>query len=95
MTIQLTRSRLIGLLIVIVLLAGFASRFAAGRMPIAARPIVGLFTDTAGHWAEPYIEEIRLAGLTSGCSTDPAMFCPDAPLTRAEAAVLLARLLNR
>lgn len=87
--------RFAGLLIVVALLAGFAGGFAAGRMPAREHPTVGLFTDTAGHWAAPYIEQIRLAGLTSGCSTNPPMFCPDAPLTRAEAAAMLAKLLIR
>ena len=58
-------------------------------------PLVAPFTDTVGHpyaWA---IEEIRLAGLTAGCQTEPAMYCPDRPLTRGEAAVMLARLLEK
>jgi hypothetical protein len=55
---------------------------------------VGSFTDIRGHWAAPYIEQIRLAGLTAGCNANPPMYCPDAPLTRAEAAVLLSRLLD-
>ena len=59
-----------------------------------AAPIAAPFTDTEGHWAEGYIEQIRLAGLTAGCSADPSMFCPDRPLTRAEAAVFMARLLE-
>ena len=58
-----------------------------------SQPLVGSFTDIQGHWAAPYIEQIRLAGLTAGCNTNPPMYCPDAPLTRAEAAVFLARLL--
>jgi len=57
--------------------------------------LVGSFTDIQGHWAAPYIEQIRLAGLTAGCNANPPMYCPDAPLTRAEAAVLLSRLLER
>jgi hypothetical protein len=57
-------------------------------------PIAAPFTDIQGHWAEGFIEQIRLAGLTAGCSADPSMFCPDRPLTRAEAAVFMARLLE-
>ena len=57
-------------------------------------PIAAPFTDVQGHWAEGFIEQIRLAGLTAGCSADPSMFCPDRPLTRAEAAVFMARLLE-
>jgi len=59
------------------------------------QPLVGPFIDIQGHWAAPYIEQIRLAGLTAGCNANPPMYCPDAPLTRAEAAVLLSRLLER
>ena len=61
----------------------------------APQPLVGSFTDIQGHWAAPYIEQIRLAGLTAGCNANPPMYCPDRPLTRAEAAVLLSRLLER
>ena len=57
--------------------------------------LVGSFTDIQGHWAAPYIEQIRLAGLTAGCNANPPMYCPDRPLTRAEVAVFLSRLLER
>ena len=63
--------------------------------PKQSEPLVAPFTDTSGHWAESYIETIRLAGLTAGCNTDPPMYCPDLPLTRAEAAVFLARVLDQ
>jgi len=59
------------------------------------QPLVGSFTDIQGHWAAPYIEQIRLAGLTAGCNANPPMYCPDRPLTRAEVAVFLSRLLER
>ena len=75
-------------LIVVALLAGMLAGTTTDRA------LVEPFVDTANHpyaWA---IEEIRLAGLTAGCQTDPPMFCPDRPLTRGEAAVLLARLLD-
>ena len=64
-------------------------------LPVPTHPLVAPFTDTQGHWAESYIETIRLAGLTAGCNTDPPMYCPDNPLTRAEAAVFLARILDK
>ena len=64
-------------------------------LPNPSHPLVAPFTDTQGHWAESYIETIRLAGLTAGCNTDPPMYCPDRPLTRAEAAVFLARILDQ
>ena len=61
---------------------------------LEAGPIAAPFTDTVGPPYAAFIEQIRLAGLTAGCSTDPAMFCPDRPLTRGEAAVFMARLLE-
>ncbi len=49
-----------------------------------------LFSDVqTKHWALDFIEAIYNAGLTSGCSTEPLMYCPDATVTRAEMAVFL------
>jgi hypothetical protein len=56
---------------------------------------VGPFTDTAGHQYEAFIETIRLAGLTAGTGQNPNTFEPDRPLTRGEAAVFLARMLEQ
>ncbi len=39
----------------------------------------------------PYIKTLYDAGYTSGCSSDPLMFCPANNLTRAEAAVFMLR----
>ena len=58
-------------------------------------PLVDPFVDTVGHDYEWAIEEIRLAGLTAGCQTDPPMYCPDRMMTRGEAAVMFARVLRR
>ena len=41
------------------------------------------------HWA--YIQALYDNGLTAGCSADPLLYCPDANLTRAEAAVFMLR----
>jgi glucose/arabinose dehydrogenase len=38
-----------------------------------------------------YIEGFYSAGITSGCSTSPSMYCPDHPVTRGEMAVFLER----
>jgi hypothetical protein len=43
------------------------------------------------HWAFEYIEALYRAEYTSGCATDPPRYCPDAPMNRAEAAVLILR----
>ncbi|MFZ5879755.1 MAG: S-layer homology domain-containing protein [Chloroflexota bacterium] len=41
------------------------------------------------HWAWQYIESLYNAFITGGCSTDPLNFCPDQPVTRAQASVFL------
>jgi hypothetical protein len=43
------------------------------------------------HWAWSYVERVYWAGLTGGCSSDPLLFCPNAPVTRAQMAVFLLR----
>jgi len=48
----------------------------------------------ADHWAYEEIELIRSYGITVGCSYDPPLYCPDRPMTRAEAAVFAARLVE-
>lgn len=47
------------------------------------------FTDTKGHWASDYIEELYAKGLVNG--RDGGKFEPDAPITRAEWLSLLMR----
>ena len=37
-----------------------------------------------------WIEELFAEGITGGCSTDPALYCPSAPATRGQAAALLS-----
>ena len=39
----------------------------------------------------PYIEALYRAGITTGCTTDPATYCPDTPVTRGQMAVFLER----
>jgi hypothetical protein len=43
------------------------------------------------YWAWRYIESIYAAGITGGCSVNPLMYCPRAPVTRAQMAVFLLR----
>ncbi len=47
------------------------------------------FNDTAGNFAEDWIEALKADGLTAGCGN--GNYCPNAPVTRAEMAVLLLR----
>ncbi len=53
------------------------------------------FTDDDGHVLEGAINRIATAGITQGCNPpDNDSFCPDRPLSRAEAAGFLARALK-
>jgi hypothetical protein len=45
------------------------------------------------HPFAPWIETLLAQGVTSGCGVAPLRFCPDGPVTRAQLAVLLIRLL--
>lgn len=44
------------------------------------------------HWAFWYADALAYAGITQGCGD--GKFCPDAPVTRAELAVMLSRALE-
>lgn len=69
------------------------SMIAAGIAP-APPAAVGLFLDVpATHWAAPSIEDLYRRGVTGGCNLAPPLFCPLAPVTRAQVAVLLLRSL--
>ena len=46
------------------------------------------------YWAEEFINKIYENGITSGCSQDPLMYCPDETVTRAQMAVFLERGIN-
>lgn len=50
-------------------------------------------TDYAGHWAEAAIEKVKAAGLMSGYPD--GKFRPDQPVTRAELAAVLVRLIDK
>jgi len=54
--------------------------FTPGVLPIT-------FTDTAGHWAQYWIEALKNDGVTGGCGG--GAFCPDTVVTRAQMAVFL------
>ena len=42
-------------------------------------------------WWMPYVERLADLGITHGCATEPARFCPEDPVTRAQMASFLAR----
>lgn len=43
------------------------------------------------HWASDWITALYYAGYTSGCSTDPALYCPERLVSRSEMAVFVER----
>lgn len=67
----------------------------AGRGPadVAREVIAGMFKDVPnGHWAKGSIERLAKLGLIKG--DEKGNFRPDQPITRAEVAVLLDRVLK-
>jgi glucose/arabinose dehydrogenase len=54
----------------------------------------GSFIDDDGNLHEAAIEAIRAAGVTQGCSPVGDLYCPGAPVSRAEMAVFLVRALG-
>lgn len=46
----------------------------------------------SGTALHPFVEALRAAGVTAGCTAD--RYCPDAPMTRGQAAVFLAKALG-
>ena len=52
------------------------------------------FVDTAGHTHSAGIDAVAAARITAGCSTDPARYCPNEPVTRGQMATFLARALG-
>ena len=41
-----------------------------------------------------FVEALKAAGVTGGCNVSPPLYCPDAPLTRGQMAVFLAKALG-
>ncbi len=59
-------------------------------VPMGNPPAVPTFQDVPkSHWGYPYVEALYAAGLTTGCSAQPKLFCPDDPMNRAAAAKFL------
>ena len=84
---------------------GAVTRADLARMLVAAFPHLsetgmdaagGVFTDMAGRPDDAVraAESLYAAGVTGGCSVDPARFCPDRPVSRGVLAALLVRTLN-
>ena len=54
--------------------------------------IVSKFTDIQGHYAQKHIEKLEAYGIINGDGT--GKFNPDEPITRADAAIMIANALN-
>ncbi len=51
-----------------------------------------LFSDvSASSWWSRYVQRLSRLEITKGCATEPLRYCPDDPLTRAQAASFIAR----
>lgn len=77
-----------------VMLAGFAGAQSFTAVSYTPPPCTGaVFADVAcpGPYAD-WIEALYNDGITSGCGT--GIYCPSAPLTREQAAVMLERVLH-
>jgi len=65
------------------------------RRQVSPAPLTARFTDVpTTHVFFQYIEALAASGITGGCSLSPPQYCPDAPLTRGQMAVFLARALG-
>jgi chitodextrinase len=52
----------------------------------------GIFDDVpVSYWVADWVEQFYNDGITSGCSTDPPLYCPDDLVLRAKMAVFLLR----
>jgi hypothetical protein len=64
-------------------------------LPSPTPPPSTTFVDVpVDHWAYDYIEALAEQNYVSGCSSEPAMYCPDATMTRSEGAVFVLRGIN-
>ena len=52
------------------------------------------FVDTSGNTHEASIQNLAVAGVTTGCRTGPPRFCPDRSVTRGQMATFLVRALG-
>ena len=81
------RSRLLGALVLIALVAAPAGARAADDVPPG-----GFFVDDDGSTHEPAINALAAAGFTDGCGE--GRFCPEKVVTRGQMATFLARVLD-
>ena len=74
-------------------------RWAMAVWIVRARQLPGLervsgsrFVDVDAHlWWARHVEVLAQAGITAGCATGPARYCPEQPVNRAQTASFLVR----
>ena len=65
------------------------AKYGASYSPPNVSPTFG---DTAGHFAEDWIEQLAAEGITSGCAA--GLYCPENAVTRDQMAVFLVKAFN-
>jgi len=64
-------------------------------LQVSPAPATATFNDVpTTHPFFQFIEALAASGITGGCHTNPPRFCPDAPVTRGQMAVFLAKALG-
>lgn len=64
-------------------------------LQVSPAPGTATFNDVpTSHPFFQFIEALHKSGITAGCSASPLLYCPDAPLTRGQMAVFLAKALG-
>jgi S-layer homology domain len=64
-------------------------------LQVSPPPASATFNDVpTNHPFFQFIEALHASGITAGCQANPPLYCPDAPLTRGQMAVFLAKALG-
>ena len=64
-------------------------------LSVSPAPATATFNDVpTSHPFFQFIEALYASGITAGCQTNPALYCPDSTLTRGQMAVFLAKALG-
>jgi hypothetical protein len=62
------------------------------RLQVSPAPATATFNEVpTSHPFFQFIEALAASGITGGCNASPPLYCPDAPLTRGQMAVFLAK----
>ena len=65
------------------------------RRTVSPAPASASFNDVpTSHPFFQFIEALKASGITGGCQASPPLYCPDAPVTRGQMAVFLAKALG-